>query len=106
MVLTYTFSPSFSNQLIAQKSSNQNYVTYEKQSNFIKEFKIPINERERGLKGIATDSEDNVWFYHATSNGSIIIKMSKGHNFTNYIIPGNTTADTAIINLAGRSVTI
>jgi streptogramin lyase len=90
-------SPSF--QLRAQQSPEQNYVTYEKRSNFIKEFKIPINER--GLKGIATDSEDNVWFYHATSNGSMIMKMSKGHNFTKYSIPGNTTVDTAIINLAG-----
>jgi virginiamycin B lyase len=84
---------------MAQQSSNQTYVTYEKHSNFIKEFKIPINER--GLKGIATDSEDNVWFYHATSNGSMIMKMSKGHNFTKYSIPGNTTVDTAVINLAG-----
>jgi virginiamycin B lyase len=86
-------------QLRTQQSPEQNYVTYEKRSNFIKEFKIPINER--GLKGIATDSEDNVWFYHATSNGSMIMKMSKGHNFTKYSIPGNTTVDTAIINLAG-----
>jgi len=84
---------------MAQQSSNRNYVTYEKRSNFIKEFKIPINER--GLKGIATDSEDNVWFYHAASNGSMIMKMSKGHNFTKYSIPGNTAVDTAIINLAG-----
>ena len=90
-------SPSI--QLLAQQSSNPNYVTYEKRSNFIKEFKIPINER--GLKGIATDSEENVWFYHATSNDSMIMKMSKGHNFTKYRIPGNTTADTAVINLAG-----
>jgi virginiamycin B lyase len=84
---------------MAQQSSNPNYVTYEKRSNFIKEFKFPINER--GLKGIATDSEDNVWFYHATTKGSMIMKMSKGHNFTKYSIPGNTTVDTAIINLAG-----
>ena len=91
--------PSTDIQLRAQQSSELNYVTYEKRSNFIKEFKIPINER--GLKGIATDSEENVWFYHATSNGSMIMKMSKGHNFTKYSIPGNTTVDTAVINLAG-----
>jgi virginiamycin B lyase len=84
---------------MAQQSSNPIYVTYEKRSNFIKEFKIPINER--GLKGIATDSEENVWFYHATTKGSMIMKMSKAHNFTKYSIPGNTTVDTAIINLAG-----
>ena len=99
--IAYTFFASPSIQLKAQQSSNQNYVTYEKRSNFIKELKIPINERERGLKGIATDSEENVWFYHATSNGSMIMKMSKGHNFTKYSIPGNTRVDTAIINLAG-----
>ena len=97
--MTYTFLAAPSIQLMAQQSSNPNYVTYEKRSNFIKEFKIPINER--GLKGIATDSEENVWFYHATSNGSMIMKMSKGHNFTKYRIPGNTTTDTAVINLAG-----
>ena len=97
--ITYTFFASPSIQLLAQQSSNPNYVTYEKRSNFIKEFKIPINER--GLKGIATDSEENVWFYHAASNGSMIMKMSKGHNFTKYSIPGNTAVDTAIINLAG-----
>ena len=96
---TCTFFASPSKQLQAQQSSNPNYVTYEKRSNFIKEFKIPINER--GLKGIATDSEENVWFYHATANGSMIMKMSNGHNFTNYSIPGNTTVDTAVINLAG-----
>jgi len=85
---------------LAQPLSPQNYVAYEKHSNFIKEFKIPINER--GLKGVTTDSDEDVWFYHATSNGSMIMKMSKeGNNFTKYRIPGNTTADTAIINLAG-----
>jgi virginiamycin B lyase len=84
---------------MAQQSSNPNYVTYEKRSNFIKEFRTPINER--GLKGIATDGEENVWFYHGTSNGSMIMKMSKGYNFTKYSIPGNTRVDTAIINLAG-----
>jgi virginiamycin B lyase len=91
-------SPSI--QILAQQSSPENYVTYEKRSNFIKEFKIPINER--GLKGVTTDSEENVWFYHATSNGSMIMKMSKeGNNFDKYDIPGNTTVDTAVINLAG-----
>ena len=86
--------------LLAQQPSTQNYITYEKESNFIKEFKIPIDER--GLKGLTTDSGENVWFYHATSNGSMIMKMSKeGANFTKYVIIGNTTADTAVINLAG-----
>jgi streptogramin lyase len=102
--LSYTFLLS-STHLHAQQPSSQDFVAYEKESNFIKEFKIPINER--GLKGIATDSEDNVWFYHATSNGSMIMKMSKGgHNFTKNSIPGNTTVDTAVINLAGGQLLI
>ncbi len=98
--LTYTFLESPSIQILAQLSSPQNDITYEKHSNFIKEFKIPINER--GLKGVVTDNEDNVWFYHGTSNGSMIMKMSNDDaNFTKYIIPGNTITDSAIINLAG-----
>jgi streptogramin lyase len=77
-----------------------NKAAYEKRSNFIKEFKVPINER--GLKGITTDNEQNVWFYHATTNNSTIMKMSEeSYNFTEYSIPGNTTADSAVINLAG-----
>jgi virginiamycin B lyase len=100
LILVYTFLPSSSIHLLAQQSPIQNYVTYEKQSNFVKEFKTPIDER--GLKGVATDSEENVWFYHAASNGSFIMKMSKeGANFTKYTIPGNTIGDSAIINLAG-----
>ncbi|MGI0022648.1 MAG: virginiamycin B lyase family protein, partial [Nitrososphaeraceae archaeon] len=100
LVLIYLFLLSSSFRFLGQQSFAQNYVTYEKQSNFIKEFKIPTNER--GLKGVTTDSEDNVWFYHATSNGSMIMKMSKdGANFTKYNILGNTIVDTAVINLAG-----
>ena len=85
---------------LAQQPSTEDYLEYEKKSNFIKEFKIPINEK--GLKGITTDNEQNVWFYHATANRSTIMKMSEeGRNFTKYAIPGNTVADRAIINLAG-----
>ena len=100
LFLSYTFWIPTSIQLLAQQPSPQNFVTYEKRSNFIQEFKVPVNER--GLKGIITDSEQNVWVYHATTSNSTIMKMSKqGHNFTNYSIPGNTVADRAIINLAG-----
>jgi len=100
LILSFTFWIPTSIQLLAQQPSPQNFVTYEKRSNFIKEFKVPINER--GLKGIVTDNEQNVWFYHATTNNSTIMKMSKeGHNFTNYSVPGNTVADRAVINLAG-----
>jgi virginiamycin B lyase len=100
LILSYTFWIPTAIQLLAQQPSPQNFVTYEKRSNFIQEFKVPVNER--GLKGIITDSEQNVWFYHATINNSTILKMSKeGHNFTKYSIPGNTVADKAVINLAG-----
>ena len=99
LFLSYTFWIPTSIQLLAQQPSPQNFVTYEKRSNFIQEFKVPVNER--GLKGIITDREQNVWFYHATINNSTILKMSEGHNFTKYSIPGNTVADKAVINLAG-----
>jgi len=100
LILSYTFWIPTAIQLLAQQPSPQNFVTYEKRSNFIQEFKVPVNER--GLKGIITDSEQNVWFYHATINNSTILKMSKeDHNFTKYSIPGNTVADKAVINLAG-----
>jgi virginiamycin B lyase len=77
-------------------------ITYNKQSNFIKEFKIPNNMQELGLKGIATDSYGNAWFYHATNKTSTIIKFDpENGNFTQYITEGNTLVDNAIINLAG-----
>ena len=41
-------------------------ITYNKQGNFIKEFKIPnnmIEEGELGLKGITIDPQGNAWFY-------------------------------------------
>ena len=100
LILIYTFWIPTSILILGQQPSPQNFVTYEKRSNFIKEFKVPINDR--GLKGIVTDNEQNVWFYHATTNNSTIMKMSKeGNNFTNYSIHGNTTTDSAVINLAG-----
>ena len=49
----------------AQITSLKDLVKYQKQSNFIKEFKIPI--QELGLKGITTDKQDNVLFYHYTN---------------------------------------
>jgi virginiamycin B lyase len=88
---------------MAQQSSNQNYVTYEKRSNFIKEFKIPINER--GLKGIATDSEGNAWFYHQTNKTSTIMKFNPENNTLNsYPIKGKTVTDDPVIKLAGGQI--
>lgn len=100
LILIYTFWIPISIQILGQQPSPQNFVTYEKRSNFIKEFNVPINDR--GLKGIVTDNEQNVWFYYATTNNSTMMKMSKeGNNFTNYSIFGNTRTDSAVINLAG-----
>jgi len=75
----------------------------EKSSNFIKEFKIPINEK--GLKGIATDSEGNAWFYHQTNKTSTMIKYNPENNtFDSYPIEGKTVTDNTVINLAGRQI--
>ena len=96
----YILLESISFRLHAQTLSSQNLGTYEKRSNFIEEFEVPINDR--GLKGIVTDSDQNVWFYHATNKSSTIMKMSlEASNFTAYNVPGSTTSDNAIINLAG-----
>jgi virginiamycin B lyase len=78
-------------------------VTYEKESNFIKEFQIPIHDI--GLKGITTDSQGNAWFYHSTNQTSSIIKLEPASGqFTSYDIEGNTIVDTPIINLAGGQI--
>jgi len=88
------------NSITAQPITVKDMVTYNKQSDFIKEFQIPI--QEIGLKGIITDPQGNAWFYHSTNQTSIIIKLDpeKGQ-FTSYNIEGNTAVDTPIINLAG-----
>jgi streptogramin lyase len=81
-------------------------ITYNKQSNFLKEFKIPNNIQELGLKGITTDSDGNAWFYHATNKTSTIIRFDpENENFTQYNVGGNTVVDNAIINLAGGQLT-
>jgi len=84
----------------AQPITLKDMITYEKQSNFIKEFKIPLTER--GLKGITTDTLGNAWFYHSTFNSSTIVRLEPiTMNFTQYSVPGKTIVDNAIINLAG-----
>ena len=62
-------------------------VTYEKQSNFIKEFKIPLTER--GLKGITTDTLGNAWFYHSTfqQQDQILRLEPTTMKFTQYNVP-------------------
>ena len=79
---------------------NQQFVTYQKQSNFIHEFNVPVNQR--GLKGIVTDSLGNPWFYVQTNNTSNIIKFNlANHTFNSFPVSGKTVADTPVINLAG-----
>lgn len=75
-------------------------VTYQKQSNFIKEFKIPL--QDRGLKGITTDSHGNPWFYNSTNKSSTAVMLEMtGMKYTQYDVGRKTTVDNAIINLAG-----
>jgi streptogramin lyase len=78
-------------------------VTYSTQSNFIKEFKVPLEEL--GLKGITTDADENVWFYHSTNQSSTILVLNiTTQQFKQYAIEGKTLVDPAIINLAGGQV--
>ena len=62
-------------QSFAQSTTLEDMVTYNLQSNFIKEFQIPL--KELGLKGIVADSQGNAWFYHSTNKSSVIMKDRK-----------------------------
>ena len=85
-----------------QQQQQTDYIKYQYQSNFIKEFEIPIINNETGLKGITTDSKNNVWFYHNTNTSSAIIEFNPvNKTFTKYIISKKTNVDNAITNLAG-----
>lgn len=91
------------NSVSAQPITVKDMVTYNKQSNFIKEFQIPI--QEIGLKGIITDPQGNAWFYHSTNQTSSIIRLEPASGqFTSYKIEGNTIVGTPIINLAGGQI--
>jgi streptogramin lyase len=80
---------------------NQQFVTYQKQSNFIHEFDVPLNN-QRGLKGITTDPQGNPWFYFQNSNKSQLMKFNLGNKtFNTYPVRGKTLSDTPVINLAG-----
>lgn len=83
----------------AQQITIQDLVKYTKSSNFIKEFEIPLEQR--GLKGITTDPNGNVWFYHSTNNSSTIIKMEQSGRFEEYDISGNTVVPNYVVQLAG-----
>jgi streptogramin lyase len=102
LVLFYGYSYSHSYSQTKVQPLTADMVTYNKQSNFIKEFDIPNNIQELGLKGITTDSNANAWFYHATNKTTNIIKLEpENRNFTQYNVEGNTVVNNAIINLAG-----
>ncbi|MGH9984109.1 MAG: virginiamycin B lyase family protein [Nitrososphaeraceae archaeon] len=78
----------------------QDWVKYQKQSSYIKEFKIPLNEL--GLKGITTDPEGNVWLYHSTNKTSTILMFDpKGKEFRQFDVESTTKTNSAIISLAG-----
>ncbi|MGH9993570.1 MAG: virginiamycin B lyase family protein, partial [Nitrososphaera sp.] len=78
-------------------------VTYQKQSNFIKEFAVSFDEL--GLRGVTTDSQGNAWFYHSTNRTSAIILFNPNNNeFTKFPVEGETVADTPIINLASAQL--
>jgi streptogramin lyase len=81
----------------------EEFVTYKKQSSFIKEFAVPFEEL--GLKGITTDLQGNVWFYHSTNATStlVLFNPAKGE-FTKFPVEGETVTDEPIINLASSQL--
>jgi streptogramin lyase len=102
LLLVFLFHFHYAYPQLGDQTLTKDMVTYSKQSNFIKEFKIPNNLQDLGLKGITVDSEGNVWFYHATNKTSTVIKFNpQNENFTQYNVKGKTVVDNAIINLAG-----
>ena len=96
----FAYFQGSSSQVSNLPNVNQQFVTYQKQSNFIHEFNVPIDQR--GLKGIITDSGGNPWFYHQTNNRSILMKFDLANNtFKSYPVSGKTITDAPVINLAG-----
>lgn len=109
LILVIIFAFSFViHESSSQPSSNSNpvitdqqTVTYQKQSNYIHEFNVP-NLKEKGLKGIVTDSDGNPWFYHQTNKTSTLIRFNPlNDTFSSYPIEGTTITDNSIINLGG-----
>ena len=109
LILVIIFAFSFViHEISSQPSSipspvntDQQTVTYQKQSNYIHEFNVP-NLKEKGLKGIVTDSDGNPWFYHQTNKTSTLIRFNPlNDTFSSYPIEGTTVTDNSIINLGG-----
>ena len=85
---------------MAQQFPADEFVTYSRNSSFIKEFQIPVDDF--GLRGITTDTQGNVWFHHSTSNASEIFKfVPETSQFTKYAIEEKTQTSDAIISLSG-----
>ncbi len=89
--------------VFAQEISDNEFVTYVKKSNFIKEISIPVDDF--GLRGITTDKNGNAWFYHATQNASSIFKFDLvTEKFSNFDILKNTNTKDVIVNLSGGHI--
>jgi streptogramin lyase len=81
----------------------EQFVTYEKQSSFIKEFAVPFEEL--GLKGITTDLHGNIWFYHSTNATSTLVLFNPANGeFRKFPVGGKTVTDVPIINLASSQL--
>lgn len=88
---------------LSNPSSVKDIVTYHKQSNFIHEFDVPVNQS--GLRGITTDAQGNPWFYHQNNKTSTLMKFNIANNsFNAYQVEGRTLTDNPVINLAGGQV--
>lgn len=84
-------------------SSPGELVTYQKQSNFIKEFSVPFEEL--GLRGITTDSQGNAWFYHSTNTTSTLVTFNPDNGtFAKFPIGDKTVSDEPVINLASSQL--
>jgi streptogramin lyase len=103
MMISISVPVSILQHVNAQVLGPEDLVTYSSRSNFIKEFKVPL--QELGLKGITTDADENVWFYHSTNQSSMILVFNTTtQEFKQYAIEGKTLVDAAIVNLAGGQI--
>ena len=74
-------------RVYGQLQQQTEFIKYHHQSNFIIEFEVPVDNNDRGLKGITTDSKKNVWLYHNTNTSSVIIEFNpQNKTFTKYPI--------------------
>lgn len=103
LIFTIFLSLLPSSVISAQEISIEDFVTYSKQSNFIKEIPLPIEKY--GLRGITTDTSGNPWMYYATQETSSIFKFDViTEKFSEYVIPDMTKTNDLIINLSGGNI--